>query len=282
MLSLAGGRIDMNRTVLWVVPIVVVAAGVAGYLLWQQTREAAPKPEPQRVEAPPAAPAEPAEPQVRHPIEQARPQAQEQPADAAPLPPLAESDQLVQDALTSLIGADSVRTFLNVDGFVRRVVVTVDNLPRKKVALRQWPVQPTAERFLTAGKDDEVSLDPSNARRYAPFVQLVESVDTGKAVALYVRFYPLFQRAYADLGYPDHYFNDRLVEVIDHLLATPTVTGPVKLARPWVLYEYADPTLESRSAGQKILIRMGPENAARLKAKLREIRKQITGITLKE
>ena len=272
----------MNRTVLWVVPVAVVAVGAVGYLLWQETREVELKPEPPRVEAPAPSPAAPAEPQVRHPIEQAQPQAQERPADTAPLPTLAESDQLVQDALTSLLGADSVRTFLNVDGFVRRVVVTVDNLPRKKVALRQWPVQPTAERFLIAGKDDGVSLDPSNARRYAPFVQLVESVDTGKAVALYVRFYPLFQRAYADLGYPDHYFNDRLVEVIDHLLATPTVTGPVKLARPWVLYEYADPALESRSAGQKILIRMGPENAARLKAKLREIRQKVTGIALKE
>jgi Protein of unknown function (DUF3014) len=269
----------MNRIVLWV-PVAVVAVGAAGYLIWQMTREVGLKPEPPRAEAPPPAPATPAEPQVRHPIEQARPQAQA--ADTAPLPPLAESDKLVQDALTSLIGADSVRTFLNVDGFVRRVVVTVDNLPRKKVALRQWPVQPTAERFLTAGKDDGVSLDPSNARRYAPFVQLVESVDTGKAVALYVRFYPLFQRAYADLGYPDHYFNDRLVEVIDHLLATPTVTGPIKLARPWVMYEYADPALESRSAGQKILVRMGPENAARLKAKLREIRQKVTGIALKE
>ncbi|HKC44456.1 MAG TPA: DUF3014 domain-containing protein, partial [Burkholderiales bacterium] len=80
----------------------------------------------------------------------------------------------------------------------------------------------------------------------------------------------------------NHYFNDRLVEVIDHLLATPTVTGPIKLARPWVLYEYADPALESRSAGQKALIRMGPENAARLKAKLREIRQRVTGIALKE
>jgi len=272
----------MNRTVLWVVPVVVVAAGAAGYLIWQQTREVELKPEPPRVEAPPPAPAEPAEPQVRHPIEQARPQAQGQAADTAPLPPLAESDKLVQDALTSLIGADSVRTFLNVDGFVRRVVVTVDNLPRKKAALRQWPVQPTGDRFPAVGKDDEVSLDPSNARRYAPFVRLVESVDTGKAVALYVRLYPLFQRAYADLGYPNHYFNDRLVEVIDHLLATPTVTGPIKLARPWVMYEYADPALESRSAGQKILIRMGPENAARLKVKLREIRQQVTGIALKE
>jgi hypothetical protein len=60
------------------------------------------------------------------------------------------------------------------------------------------------------------------------------------------------------------------------------MTGPVELFRPGVMYEYADPDLEVRSAGQKILIRMGSENAARLKAKLREIRRQLTGAAVKK
>ena len=38
---------------------------------------------------------------------------------------------------------------------------------------------------------------------------------------------------------------------------------------------YADPALEARSAGQKILLRMGRDNAAPLMAKLQEIRAQI-------
>ncbi|HYL23657.1 MAG TPA: DUF3014 domain-containing protein [Burkholderiales bacterium] len=42
-----------------------------------------------------------------------------------------------------------------------------------------------------------------------------------------------------------------------------------------MLYEFADPDLETRSAGQKILLRMGPENAARVKAKLWEIRREL-------
>ena len=82
----------------------------------------------------------------------------------------------------------------------------------------------------------------------------------------------LFQESYENLGYPDKYFNDRLVEVIDHLLATPTPNGPVKLIQPRVFYEYADPALEQLSAGQKVLIRMGNANAAQLKKKMREFR----------
>ena len=51
--------------------------------------------------------------------------------------------------------------------------------------------------------------------------------------------------------------------------------GPVKLVRPKVLYQFADPELEGLSAGQKIMVRMGPENAAKVKAKLREIRREL-------
>jgi hypothetical protein len=65
---------------------------------------------------------------------------------------------------------------------------------------------------------------------------------------------------------------DRVVEVIDHLLATPEIEEPLRLIQPRVLYEFADPKLQKLSGGQKILLRMGPANLRKLKAKLREIR----------
>ena len=108
-------------------------------------------------------------------------------------------------------------------------------------------------------------LDPANYERYKPLVQLIRTSDTQTLVAIYVRYYPLFQEAYESLGHPPEYFNDRLIEVIDHLLATPDLQGPIALAQPGVQYEYADPGLESRSAGQKVLIRMGSENATAVK-----------------
>jgi hypothetical protein len=90
-----------------------------------------------------------------------------------------------------------------------------------------------------------------------------------------VRAYPLFQRAYEELGYPGKYFNDRLMEALDDLLAAPELDGPLALEQPKVLYQFADPDLESRSAGQKILLRMGKANALRVKAKLLEIRRAL-------
>jgi hypothetical protein len=91
----------------------------------------------------------------------------------------------------------------------------------------------------------------------------------------------LFQQSYQNLGYPNGYFNDRLVEVIDVMLATPDPKGPIQLVRPNVMYTFADPALEARPAGQKLLIRMGPENAQAIKAKLKELRTIITAGPLK-
>jgi hypothetical protein len=103
-------------------------------------------------------------------------------------------------------------------------------------------------------------ISADNARRYATFVDLVEHTDTERVVELYVRFYPLFQRAYEDLGYPGRYFNDRVVEVIDSLLATAVTAEPIKVerlrvdggsARDGGLFVFADPTIEVRPAGRK-------------------------------
>ena len=92
----------------------------------------------------------------------------------------------------------------------------------------------------------------------------------------YRRFYPLFQKAYEQLGYPDAYFNDRLVEVIDHLLEAPVPAEPILLVRPNVLYVFADPELEALSSGQKLMLRMGPDNSANLKRFLDQFRDRLT------
>lgn len=137
------------------------------------------------------------------------------------------------------------------------------------------PVKPVPGLFVTTGTGENLAVSPRNDARYRPYVRLAEAVPTQPLVAVYRRFYPLFQEQYEKLGYPGKYFNDRLVEVIDHLLGAPDLRPPVLLHRPRVLYEFADPKLQRLSAGQKILLRMGRENALRVKAKLQEIRQAL-------
>lgn len=206
----------------------------------------------------------PAEPEIRHPVP-------EVPVEK-PLPALQSSDAAMKDSLAELLGDSTLIERAVLKDFVRHVVVTIDNLPRRTATPRVWPLKPAPGQFKVNGKDERLTIATGNSARYAVYVRLVEAIDSAKVAAFYFHYYPLFQQAYRDLGYPKGYFNDRLVEVIDHLLETPELEGPVALVQPKVFYLYADPGLESRSAGQKILMRTGAENTRRIKAKLREIR----------
>jgi len=259
----------MTKTIAWVAGALIAAGGLILGALWWQPRSIPAEAPPPVAQAPAPAPEPPAPPapKVEYPIE---------PAPDAPQLALDASDAPLRDALASLFKG-RLPEFVQPMNLVRHIVATIDNLPREKTAPRLLPVRPTAGALSTVNAGDSMVIAPANSARYAPVIGAVQAVDTRQLVAVYVRFYPLFQQAYRELGYPDGYFNDRLVVVIDHLLATPTVKTPIALVQPKVLYRYADPELEALSSGQKAMIRVGPDNAAVLKVKLREVRNEITG-----
>ena len=232
----------------------------AGFYLWRELNRD------QRQTAP--VPAMIPEPSIRYPVDDLGPV-----ADSLPL--LSESDDTVHRAVAALLGGNFERLVISQD-ILRRVVATIDNLSRDHVSAQMMPVKPVGGLTLTMQTDAGVAIARENAARYWPYVRIAQAVPTDQLVALYVRFYPLLQQQYEALGYPNGYFNDRLVQVIDHLLATPDVSEPLVLVQPRVLYEFADPTLQNLSAGQKILLRMGAENRQKAKTKLREIRQAIT------
>jgi hypothetical protein len=234
---------------------------------------------PPQIEQPTAEPAavEPAttepEPQQEEPSEEAA-----EPAPEKPLPTLDDSDDTVRQDLYTLATRSVLDSLLNLNRIIRRFVVTVDNLPRKYLARSKYRSNQSIRGRLMVEQDSQgIYLSEKNFTRYDPFVDFIEGVDSNQLLALYVHYYPLIQTAYEDLGYPSAYFNDRLIDVIDHLLEAPDIGGRISLVRPRVLYKYVDPELEALSAGQKVLIRIGPRNAARVKSKLRVLRQALAG-----
>jgi len=197
------------------------------------------------------------------------------PARTLPLPPLDESDADVAGGLTELFGQSAIAQHLVPERVVRNIVVTIDNAPRSLMALEQRPINATPGDFITSGDEGAIVLAPENYARYEPFVALVANIDATTLVSFYRGLEPLFQQAYEDLGNPGKSFNMRLTEVIEHLLQTPTPRGQIALVQPSVLYRYADERLEKLSAGQKLLIRMGVDNAAVIKGKLRELQAEL-------
>lgn len=193
-----------------------------------------------------------------------------------PLPSLNDSDFVARNAIDAILDNGAFLRLLVPDSVIRRIVATVDSLPRKVLVERIRPIKPVAGLFLVENSAHGSRISGANADRYAPYVRAAESMDNERLVEAYVRLYPLFQQAYEELGYPDEYFNDRLISVIDVLLDAPEISTPVYVHQPNVLYEFVDQELEGIPAGHKILIRVGIENELRLKAKLRSIRAMLT------
>ena len=206
--------------------------------------------------------------------------------EAEPLPPLVDSDALVLESLNDLLGEPAVMQFVLSEDVISRFVASVDALTSRQVPGQIMAVQNLGGEFEASAdlqpdslilneEGDPIpqfDLDSRNFQRYSSQVELLEAVNAGELFALYQRLSPLFDQAWADLGYPRGSFDERLLVVIDSLLATPVAQAPIRLIKPEAFYLFADPELEALPAGQKVMLRMGSTNAGRVKAKLQEIR----------
>lgn len=264
----------MNDKKPWMVVAVLLAVAGAGayFWLWQPPPPEAPLP----VATSPAVPVAPvvapppaveAPPPILHPLDA--------PPPAQPLPSLDASDAPLAQLLAGLLGGKPWRTLFVPEAIIRHIVATVDNLPRQDAPVKMWPVHPAGGWLATAGEGATLSIAPENAGRYAAYAAVLQAADMAALAALYRDFYPLFQQAYVELGYPQGYFNDRLIVAIDNLLATPEPAAPPRLVQEKVRYRFADADLDRRSAGQKILLRIGVEHARLAKQRLAELRRAL-------
>ena len=258
--------------------VVVLAIVVAGVYLARKAMHPGPPPTTAPV-ASASAPASAASAPIQHPIEQA--QTGPAMASTSALPALGDSDASTIAALAALAGGNDLSSLLVRQQVIARIVATIDALPRHDgLATFTLPARVPKGAYIVDEADGATVTGERNVARYAPYMQIVDAVDPQALVTWYVHAYPLFQQAYRQLGYPKGYFNDRLIVVIDDLLAAPEPARPPALVRSKAFYVYTDPALESRSTGQKLLMRTGPANEAKIKAKLRAIRTQLTGQNL--
>lgn len=279
----------------WIVSLIVVLALVAGLWWMEQQRQAelALKPDV-------SLPAEPREPEPRYPLPQPEPQpapameepirdetrAQREPAAVEPearppLPELPESDEAVLEALSGLIGSDLVEHWVRPEFVISRTVVIVNSLDGPAPALKSWPIMPLDSEPITEERQDGDTLlwTTANAERYAMPITALESVPPAQAAALYGRYYPLFQQAWDELGENEPHFNDRLIDVVDHLLAASELELPFEVVPHEGRMHFADEALQEESWGRKLLMRMGTEQAGTVKEWLRKFRNAIVQTT---
>ncbi|MDP2715262.1 DUF3014 domain-containing protein [Rheinheimera sp.] len=191
------------------------------------------------------------------------------------LPALEQSDVEVKQRLLALDWRPGLANLFVTEDMLRSLVVQIDNIAQGQLVAGQPVLMPLEQRF-SLDESEPLLLEQQSFGRYEPYIQLLESVPPQQLIPLFQRYEPLLQQAYAELGYPDELFKNKLIAAIDLLLATPEVEYPLELERPSVVYIFADPAIEQLPAPQKQMIRLGPDNQNKIKALLQRYRAELT------
>lgn len=195
----------------------------------------------------------------------------EPPEPESLLPSLNDSDSFVVESLQAFRNGVALIELLANDQLVRKFVVLVDNISRGQYPQSGLPYRGIETEMPVQSIDDNLFvMDESAFNRFDRIIDTFVALDTEQAVALYRILSPLFQQAYAEIGFRDVNFDDTLRLAVNTVLRSSNIEGPFQLVKPSVMFLYADASIENLQDVHKQLIRIGPENSAKVKAKLRE------------
>ncbi len=245
------------KALMVVVGLLVVAAGFAIYLVFGRQTSA---PVNEQAAAPAAA------------TQAAKPDgALGGVGDPIAVPPLAESDPLVRELVTKLSSHPRVAAWLATDGLIQNFTVVVANISEGRTPTTHLRhVAPTGP-FRIVDRKGDLFIDEQSYQRYDRLADAVASIDVAGSARLYATLKPRIEEANRELGHPEGSFDRTLERAIVSLLAVRAPAGPVEVGPRGIVYGYADDDLESLTAAQKHLLRMGPRNIALIQNKLREI-----------
>jgi hypothetical protein len=274
----AGGEGSIPSLPILAVVVVVVALGVWVFF---GRGEAVPEPESSapQVETesqPVAAP----EPEITPDIPEPEPEVAPAPAPEPTSPPepviaLQYSDEPLRDALRPVLDSELLASALQAENLVERSAAVIDGLSRGVIRHKLLPLTPPDARFPVITEGSQALMDPTGYRRYDPYVNAIDALDTQALVVIFNRFRPLLEEAYALLGYEAEEFDNALVRGLDRVIDAPVVEGLIEVRKVEAVYKFEDPGLEQLPGVHRQLLRMGPQNTRRIKAKARSLREAL-------
>lgn len=188
------------------------------------------------------------------------------------LPPLGQSDAMVRGWVAALSTNPGFARWLIPDELIRMFVVTIENIADGENPSTHIKHLRPATAFPAAGTTGQLFLDPQGFARFNGLAAVAGSINARDAARLFQNLRPLFDEAYAELGHPAGSFDATFARALGRLLETPAAPGRIALVRRTVSFHFADPRLEALAPAQKVLIRMGPANRAKVQGKLEEFR----------
>lgn len=203
----------------------------------------------------------------------------DQQIEPEPIPepePLDTSDAAVKTELLKLSDYGELARLLVNNDLLQRFVIMTNNLADDELPANHQVLKAPEQSFRTFQQAEKEWIDPASYKRYTPYVDVLESLDPQSLELLYEEYKPAINKIFAEISSPGQDFDETLLDAIDLLLDTPEVPVPVEVYTNSVMFKFKDERLEALAAPQKQLLRTGPENMRRIKAKLRELKTAIS------
>jgi len=248
----------------WIGLLVLAGVAVGAAWFWVRSRQA-PEPSPTTIMDPAQA-----DPWAAPPVG-----SEEEPFV---LPTLGASDMVVRELLVRLSNHPRLASWLVSDDLVRRFVEAVVDVSRGSSPVPALEMLIPEEPFSVERSGGRLLMSPRSQRRYDLLGEVFASVDAERAARVYHQLLPLFLEAYQELGISDGPFEAVLARAMENLLAVQVPPGPFEVREAVDRYVFTNEAMESLTPAQKHMYRLGPENAGRVQAKLREISDEL-GLT---
>lgn len=188
----------------------------------------------------------------------------------ADVPGLDASDAFIRTWAPRLSQHPRVMAWLTTDGLIRNFVTVVSNIAEGRTPSgRLAALRPTGP-FRVVERSGRVFADERAYGRYDALADGFASLDAGAAAQLYATLKPRIEEAHAELGGTGS-FDATLERAIVQLLATPVSDRPMQVEPSGIGYRAVDVRLDGLTGAQKQLLRMGPANARRAQAHLRDL-----------
>lgn len=247
---------DRRWWILGAVVLAMIGGGLARW--WTLDRTSAPEPPATTATAaPPSAATSPTPPAVE-------------------LPPFEQMDPFLRALLGALSARPELARWLATDQLLQQMAASIDRVARGDTPAADLKVIAPTGAFtpLTRGRVREIG--PDSFRRYDGLTETIAGVDPAAAVRAYRTIQPRLDEAYARLGRAESGVDVAVRQALDVLIATPIPPEPIRIQEGrGATWRFADPALESLQPAQKQLLRMGPQNAARVIETLRQVRQQL-------
>jgi hypothetical protein len=283
-LSSSEGQSAPSRSFAVAAVVIIAVVGIGAGIYFSTEKSAPPvvdEPAPAVVRAaePIPVPAVPAAPDIPSPAPAPAPEPLPEAAPAEPEVTVQDIDQELRNLLATADAPTLVTQALEADDLVQRSAGMIDGFSRGLVPRKALPLAPPKKAFSTVKVDGLTYIDPTSYARYDSYAQAIASLNVDLLVSTFHRFRPLLEQAYAGFGYSVEDMDNALIRSLDYVLATPEPSEPLALKRKEAIFQYTDPEFEQLTAIQKQLLRMGPENSAKIKQQAGALRRGLLGVS---